>query len=54
MKSETSTKFYLIKCKPNLMTFNIGRQRQQENMEDPSENMDQWFWLVCCGGGGVW
>ena len=35
------------------MTFNIGSQ--QENMEDPSVNMDQWFWLVCCGGGGgVW
>ena len=33
------------------MTFNIGSQ--QENMEDPSVNMDQWFWLVCCGG-GVW
>ena len=35
------------------MTFNIGSQ--QENTENPSVNMEQWFWLVCCGGGGgVW
>ena len=31
------------------MTFNIGSQ--QENTENPSVNMEQLFWLVCCGGG---
>ena len=28
------------------MTFNMGSQ--QENTENPSVNMEQWFWLVCC------
>jgi len=51
MKSETSTKFYLIKCEPN----DIQYWKPTRKYERSQCKYDQWFLLVCCGGGGgVW